>query len=186
MVILKSYHPKYPKLLLLILSIILAYILIKNPVVYDFLSNLNTLSYIGIFIAGMLFAFGFTAAFAVGFFIALNPSNIFIAGIIGGLGAVVSDLLIFNFIKISFADEFAKLQKTQTFKLFNKNSQKYLGKRIKNYLMLTFAGFLIASPLPDEIGVTLLSGLTKIKQSAIAILGFILNTLGIIIILYLF
>jgi hypothetical protein len=181
----KPFHPKYPKLLLLILSIILAYILIKNPVVYNFLSNLNTLSYLGVFIAGMLFAFGFTAAFALGFFIALQPSNILIAGIIGGLGALVSDLLIFNFIKLSFANEFAQLQKTKSFKLFDKNSKKFLGKKIKNYLMLTFAGFLIASPLPDEVGVTLLSGLTKIKQSAIAIIGFVLNTIGILIILYL-
>ena len=49
--------------------------------------------------------------------------------------------------------------------------------------MYAFVGILIASPLPDEIGVIMLAGLTKINFKILAIISFILNTLGILIIL---
>ena len=174
---------KYPKLFLLILFIILAYILFQNTKISSLISNLGSLSYLGVFIAGMLFAFGFSAPFAVGFFITLNPSNILLYGIIGGLGALTSDLLIFNFIKISFQDEFNKLKKEKAIKKFNQIIGTGFGGEVRKYLMYIFAGILIASPLPDEAGVTMLAGLTKIKQSVLAIIGFTLNTIGIIFLL---
>lgn len=177
------YRFKYPKIILLITFIALAYFIFKNPVVYGFLSNLRGLSYLGVLIAGMLFAFGFTAPFAVGFFIALNPSNIFIAGILGGLGALISDFLIFKFIKLSFEKEFRKLRNTKLIKETDYLFENVVGHKIKIYLMYVFAGFLIASPLPDEAGVTILAGLTKIKPEIFALLSIILNTTGIILIL---
>ena len=77
--------------------------------------KLRSSLYLGVFIAGLLFAFGFTAPFSMGFFISLNPANIWIAGIIGGLGALVSDLIIFHTIKFSFDDEFKRLRNFKTF-----------------------------------------------------------------------
>jgi hypothetical protein len=177
------YGFKYPKIVLLIFFIVFAYFIFRNPVVYDFLFHLEGLSYLGVFIAGMLLAFGFTAPFAVGFFIALNPSNIFIAGILGGLGALISDFLIFKFIKTSFEDEFKRLEKTKTFKELNYLFENAAGHKIKIYLMYVFAGFLIASPLPDEAGVVMLAGLTKIKPGIFALLSIILHTTVIILIL---
>lgn len=175
---------KYPKIILLILTIIIAYYLFKYPVVQSAVSGLGKWGYISVFIAGMLFAFGFSAPFAVGFFITLNPSNLWFTGIIAGLGALTSDLIIFNFIKVSFEDEFKKLQGTQTLRQIRKYlGQKGLGRKIRKYFIAVTAGFLIASPLPDEAGVIMLAGLTKINQFALAILSFTLNTLGIIFIL---
>jgi len=49
--------------MLLVLAIILAYILFRNPFIQSYISHLGALSYLGIFIAGILFAFGFTAPF---------------------------------------------------------------------------------------------------------------------------
>jgi len=48
---------------------------------------------------------------------------------------------------------------------------------------LRYLGILIASPLPDEAGVIMLAGLTKIKSNVFAILSFSLNTAGILILL---
>jgi uncharacterized membrane protein YdjX (TVP38/TMEM64 family) len=45
------------------------------------------------------------------------------------------------------------------------------------------AGFFIASPLPDEIGVSLLAGFTRIEEKKFALVSFALNTLGIIVLL---
>jgi hypothetical protein len=62
--------------------------------------------------------------------------------------------------------------------------RKILDKKLRTYLMYIFAGGLIASPLPDEAGVILLAGLTKIKPRILAIIGFILNSLGIFALFY--
>jgi len=181
----RLFNFKYPKITLLILAIILAYFLFKNPIVKDFVAHLGTLGYISIFFAGMFFAFGFTAPFSVGFFISLNPSNIWIAGIIGGLGALVSDMIIFHTIKISFEEEFKRLRNSKSFVKLTNFIDRNINERIKIYLMYTFAGILIASPLPDEAGVTMLAGLTEINSRVLAQLSFVLNTLGITVLLML-
>ena len=179
----KLFKFKYPKIMLLLVMIILSYFIFKNPSISNYLSHLGGLGYLGIFIGGILFAFGFTAPFSVGLFISLNPSNIWIAGIIGGLGALISDLLIFKLIKFSFIDEFNRLRNTKTLKNIERLIQRSIGEKIKVYFMYALAGILIASPLPDEAGVIMLAGLTKINFKVLAIISFILNTLGIILIL---
>jgi len=171
--------------MLLILAIILAYIFFGNPSIQNYISHLGALSYAGIFIAGIFFAFGFTAPFSVGFFINLDPSNIWLAGIVGGLGALIADLIIFSTIKISFEDEFKRLRNSNTIVKITKLIEKSFTEKIKVYLMYAFAGILIASPLPDEAGVIMLAGLTKISAKSLALISFILNTLGIIILLML-
>lgn len=173
----------YPKITFLIILIFLAYYIFKNPIIHNFLSSLHGLSYLGIFLAGMLFAFGFTAPFAVGFFIVINPENIFLAGILGGFGALISDLIIFKFIRFSFTEEFKRLEHTKIIKKISNLIEHSLGHKLSAYLMYIFAGLIIASPLPDEAGVIILAGVTKIKPIIFAILSFILNSLGIMIIL---
>ncbi len=173
---------KYPKIALLILTIILAYFIFKNTQLASFITHLGTFRYFSIFLAGIFIAFGFTAPFAVGFFISYTPQNIWLAAIIGGLGAMVGDLIIFNFIRVSFKDEFDELKHTRIYKQINFFFSRALGK-IWIYLMYVFAGIIIVSPLPDEAGVTMLAGLTKIKQSVLAIVAFILHTIAILILL---
>lgn len=176
---------RYPKIMLLILAIILAYLLFRNPSVQDYVSHLGALSYVGIFIAGILFAFGFTAPFSVGFFINLDPSNIWLTGLVGGLGALMADLIIFSTIKFSFEGEFKRLRNSPTIVKIKKVIEQSFTEKIKVYLMYIFAGILIASPLPDEAGVIMLAGLTKISAKILALISFLLNTLGIIILLIL-
>lgn len=176
---------KYPKLTLLLLMIILAYFIFSNPEVKSYLSQNNDKPYLFSFIAGLMFSFGFTAPISVGLLITLNPSNIYLAAALGGLGALIADLFIFNLIKFSFLDEFKKLENEKTIKPIKNLIEKEVSHKIRNYLLYIFAGFVIASPLPDEIGITMLAGLTKIKQSIFSILSFLLNSLGILIILLL-
>src|SRR3972149_8164207 len=83
----KIFTPKYPKLALLGLTIIIAYYLFTQPEVSSRISGLENLSYLGIFIAGLFFTFGFSTPFSIGFFIVSQPQNIFLAAIIGGIGA---------------------------------------------------------------------------------------------------
>ena len=170
---------RYPKLFCLILIILASYFVFNNQIVIEIVSNLGDFGYLGVFIAGILFSFGFTAPISAGFFLVLQPRNLFLAAIIAGIGAMLGDLFIFKFIRLSFKDEFNKLKKEKISLKTNKIVKKIIDKKLRVYLMYILAGALMASPLPDEMGVILIAGLTKIDQRTLAILGFLLNTLGI-------
>ena len=92
-------------------------------------------------------------------------------------------MLIFHFIRFSFMDEFLRLERTKTFKGIAYLFDEVFHKKARMYLLYAFAGIVIASPLPDEMGVMMLAGLTKIKAGKLAIISFILNSLGILILL---
>ena len=173
----------YPKLAGFAATIILAYIIFSNPLVGSSISHLGKLSYFGTFIAGIFYTFGFSSPFSAGFFIDLNPSSILFTGIIGGIGALVGDMLIFKFVKISFKDEFKKLGNERIIKKTGKIIEKIFGEKAQKFILYSFAAILIAAPLPDEAGITMLAGLTKIKLSTITVISIIFNTIGILILL---
>jgi len=174
---------RYPKLFILLIAIIASYLIFSNSNISEVVKNLGTLNYLGIFLAGLLFSFGFTTPFAIGFFLTTSPENIFLAAIIGGFGALLSDFIIFRIIKVSFMDEFNSLEKTRPLKNIIDLVKHHIPTKIKIYLLYVFSGIIIASPLPDELGVTMLAGLTHIKNSVFIIISLICNTLGILIML---
>lgn len=180
----RFFKPKYPKILALIFFIVIAYLVFKNPVIQEYVANLGDLSYFGIFFAGVLFSFGFSSPLAAGFFIILNPDNILLASIVGGIGSMFGNLLIFKTIKVSFNDEFENLKNERIIKKFEEWIEKDFGTTLTHYLIYAAAGFMLASPLPDEFGMIMLAGLTRIKASVLAIISFILHTVGIMILLY--
>ena len=108
---------KYPKLLILLLSIIASYFLFRHAGISGFISGLDPGNYFSIFIAGILLSFGFSAAFGIGFFILMEPSSVLLAAAIGSLGSVLGDMLIFRIIKSSFVDEFKQLEKKKAIKI---------------------------------------------------------------------
>ena len=176
------FHFKYPKLILLVLSILSAYYLFRYHLSIDMVEILDSLGYLGIFCTGLFFSFGFTTPFAIGLFAAMQPQNIVLAALVGGSGALLADLLIFKMIKISFMDEFNQLENTSLFRKIHSILEKNLAKRLRIYILYALAGIIIASPLPDELGISLLAGLTTIKIGKLAIVSFMMNTLGIAII----
>ncbi len=130
-----------------------------------------------------MFSFGFSAPFSVGLFLTMPVQNIYLAAAIGGFGAMLADITIFKIIKFSFMDEFNKLKKERFFVRTEKLIDKRLSVKVKYYLLYFLAGFFIASPLPDEFGVGMLAGLTKIRANVLAIISFALNTAGIFVLL---
>jgi len=178
----KIFHFKYPKLVILILCIIAAYIIFTNKNVVQYIPLTST-GYLTVFIGGLLIAFGFSAPFGVGFLISSSPTSILLGALIAGIGATISDLIIFKFIKVSFTGEFKELEKTKTIQKIEKVIKKNKSILIKHYLLYVFAGILIATPLPDEVGVSMLASLTTINPKKLAIISFILHTIAIFLIL---
>lgn len=175
---------KYPKLILLIILIILAFLLFRHPLISNAILGLNNLNYLGFFIAGILLPFGFSAPFAIGFFIIAQPESFLLAILIGGTGAMCGDMLIFRIIKFSFMNEFGELEKTKVIRAIENIIKHNKHVLIRHYLLYVFAGILIATPLPDEIGVSMLAGLTTVNPKKLAIISFFLHSLAIFLILF--
>ncbi len=180
----KIFSFKYPKLLLLFTLIIVAYFIFSRPNISQWMKVFNNLGHFGTFISGILTAMGFTAPFGIGLLIKINPNSILIGALIAGIGATIADLFIFKIIKFSFTDEFKKLEKTKIIHEIETIAKKNKHILIKHYLLYIFAGIVIATPLPDEIGVSMLAGLTTIKPMKLAIIGFFLHSIAIFFILY--
>lgn len=140
---------------------------------------INGFGYIGAFITGILFVSVFTVAPAsvVLFFLAetLNP---LLVAVFAGAGAVVGDYLIFRFLRDRVFDELKPL--------FLNNGGNLLVKLFKTpyfaWFLPLFGAFIIASPFPDEVGIGLL-GASKLKNWQFLLLTFLLNTVGIFIVI---
>lgn len=180
---------KYPKLLLLFATFFVAYILFYGKTYPPFNNFILSMGYFGSFLAGMFFVYGFTAAPATSILLIIaQEQNILLAGLIAGLGALVGDLMIFKFVRyaFSFSDEIRELSHEDFYIYMSKKFHSINGKiphAISRHLAVVFAGFLIASPLPDEIGVSLLAFSHRISTKVFAILAYSLNTIGIFVIL---
>ena len=130
------------------------------------------------FIAGMFFTSVMTTAPAMAMLGTLSlHGNPALVALIGGLGAVCGDYLIFAFVRDRLGDDFAYLiKRTGTprfFKIFHRKSFRWV---------LPFAGgLIIASPLPDELGLAML-GLARMRTSRFIALSFVFNSIGILII----
>ena len=175
-----SYVNKYPKFLILFITFLIAYLLFNGRTNPKFHLFVVSLGFLGTFLTGILFTYGFTAAPATAIFLILaKEQNILLAGLIGGMGALLGDLLIFNFIRHSFRDEVRKISREKLMVYASHKTPSFL----KRYLLMVVAGFIIASPLPDEIGVTLLAASKSLSAKVFSVISYVLNTAGIFVIL---
>lgn len=176
---------KYPKLLLLLLTFVVAYIIFREWETLPFHDFLLTYWYAGALLGGLFFVYGFTAAPATVLLLFLGrENNLLLVGVIAGAGALVGDLLIFKFVRHSFADEIERIWQWKIWLWFEVITRR-APEGLRKYILLVFAGFIIASPLPDEIGVLLLATFNGISLGPFSILAFALNTIGIFLILML-
>lgn len=173
----KSWH--YKNLSIFTISILIAFGLSKCQNFHTFLINLGSFGYVGAFFAGFLFVSTFTVATGALILLILaeelSPIEI---GLIAGLGAVVGDLTIFKFIKDNLLEEVKPI-----FNHFGGNHFKHiLHTKYFSWTLPVIGAIIIASPLPDEIGVSLL-GIAKMKAYKFIILSYILNSIGIFLII---
>lgn len=172
----KDWH--YKNTALLILSLIVFFLFAEHPAIRNTIDLIGSFGYVGAFITGILFVSIFTVAPAVVvlYFLAdhLNP---LLVALFAGMGAVVGDYLIFRFLRDRVFDELTPL--------FLKNGGNILVKLFKTpyfgWLLPFLGAFIIASPFPDELGIGLL-GASKLKNWQFLILSFLLNSVGIFIV----
>ncbi len=172
------YH--YKNLTYLGTSLIIALVLFSTETFRNFLYTLGSYGYLGAFIGGIMFVSTFTVSIGtvILLFLAetLNPIEI---GLVAGLGAVLSDLTIFHYIRnkglISEIKHFFQFFGGD--KIFHLVHTKYF-----SWTLPVLGALIVASPLPDEFGVSLM-GISQMKTRNFILLSFILNTIGIFLIL---
>ncbi len=170
---------KYKNLRLFIISIVIAIILSRYESFHSFLLNLGNLGYLGAFIAGILFVSTFTVATGAVILLilaeALSPIEI---GLIAGLGAVAGDFIIFRFIKDNLAQE---LESIYNHIDGNHHFTKVLHSKYFSWTLPVVGAIIIASPFPDEIGVSLM-GISKMRTYQFLLISFVLNAIGIFLV----
>ena len=165
-------------LAIIMLSILIAIILAKTGALQDLITSTQEVRFIGSFIAGILFVSVFTAAPATVALGEIAQSNsIITVAIIGGLGALIGDLLIFRFVRDKVSRDFSYLVKiSRSERLFS-----IFKLKLFRWLIPFVGALIVASPFPDEVGLAML-GLSKTKTSVFIPLSFFLNFIGILII----
>jgi hypothetical protein len=166
-------------ILLVIGGGILAYYL-TNAGAIESIINLLGGNIVTIFVAGLFFTSVFTIAPAsVALASMATTVPIHTVAFWGALGALCGDLLLFYFIKDKFTNDLLGSLRPSLIKHFFKSL--HLG--FMKWLSPVLGAFIIASPLPDELGLTLM-GLSKMKTSILVPISFVMNGLGIYFIIW--
>ncbi len=160
------------------LSVGIAYYIIDSKIVHTIAASFGDLDNLGIFFAGMFFTSAFTTAPAIAVLAELAETNSLISVVFwGALGAVAGDYLIFRLVKDRVADDIRYMLKQSKFRRL----PHIFRTKLFHSLTPLVGALIIASPLPDELGLTLL-GLSKINDRSFFLLSFVMNALGILII----
>lgn len=173
----KGVKIKYPNITLFAGSIILAVILSKTGA-FESLEGLGKLGYLGTFLAGLLWPFTFAAPLAAASFFYLGQTiSVWLLVLIASAGALITDLLISRLFKGGIFTEFEEI-----WKMYEQNRKRRFTKAHKPHLInlfharpfhfiSLFTGIIILfSPLPDEIGLEMLS-YYKLSPAKLAVLS---------------
>ncbi|HEY4516704.1 MAG TPA: hypothetical protein VJG64_02055 [Candidatus Paceibacterota bacterium] len=166
----------YKNTSLLIVSLAVLFFVADTDVAHSLIRAIGSYGYWGASIAGVFSVSTFTVAPAlVILFHLAQEFNPVLVALCAGIGATISDLLIFRFLKDGVFEELKPLYR------------EYGGSHISTlfrtrhfaWLAPVVGALIIASPLPDEIGVALM-GLSRIKTWQFVGLSFALNAVGIL------
>jgi len=192
----KKYQWKYRNLILLALSFVFAYYMLKTSQIVSLIENLGNLGYPASFAAGMLFSYGITTAPAtVALFTLGKTINPFLIAALGAVGTVISDYIIFRIVRDRLLGEIKLLSK-EVRTLTKPVSHLFFWEDLRvriwhaisrskawNLIVPVIGGLIIASPLPDEIGVAIF-GAIKFEPKKFMIVAYLFNFIGILAVAY--
>lgn len=161
------------------ISLLLAIALEKTGLVEHLLTATPKLRLIGSFFAGVFFTSIFTTAPAiVALGLIAQAGSPLATAAIGALGSVVGDMLIFWVVRDKLSEHIMEhLKASEGWARF------MILIRTRSFRLASFfiGGLIIASPFPDELGISLM-GLSKMKASWFIPLSYAFNFLGILLI----
>lgn len=169
---------RYKNTTLLAISLTVLFFLADTAIAHALIKQIGSYGYIGAAITGVFFVSTFTIAPAlVVLFYLVQDFNPILIALYAGAGAVIGDLMIFRFLKDGVFGELRPL--------LSRFHGSYIAALFRTpyfaWIVPVVGAFIIASPFPDELGIGMM-GLSKIKWWQFAILAFILNSVGIFLV----
>lgn len=169
---------KYRNTALLIFSFVALYFVGDSKAVHHLIAYIGTFGYLGAFISGIFFVSTFTVLpSGVIIFHLAQDLNPLLVAVSAGAGAVVGDYIIFRFLRDNVFEELRPV--------FMKLGGNYVSRMIATpyftWLAPVIGAIIIASPFPDELGISLM-GISQLKNWQFLVVTYILNTLGIFVI----
>lgn len=159
------------------LSFFVAVYLVRNGAL-DALFSITEAAPLQSVVAGSFFTSVFTTAPAIAALAKLSQhAPLYIVATFGALGAVCGDLFLIRFTRSRLVDDLlhhAISNKTQ------RRLEKYRSGPI-GWMTLALGAFIIASPLPDELGLMLM-GFTVVRTLYLIPISFVMNFTGIVLI----
>ncbi|OGG59827.1 hypothetical protein A2765_04540 [Candidatus Kaiserbacteria bacterium RIFCSPHIGHO2_01_FULL_56_24] len=174
-------HKKYQRLfrdgLLVVMSVGLALILARSGLIEEWVQSV-THPLVATFVAGFFFTSLFTLAPASVALAAFGEfhSHIYVA-LIGAGGAVLGDLFLFVFVRDHVSDDIALIFSGRRFARL----RRLFRHPFLHWLMPLTGAIIIASPLPDELGLAMM-GLSRVPIAAFIPISYTMNFLGILLI----
>lgn len=169
----------YKHTTLAILAITLFIFLIDSVVLTGFLTFIERLGLLGGFVAGVLSVSFFTAAPALVLIIDLaTKHDPYLLALSVAIGSTFGDWIILKFYQEKIIEELQPLLR----RLRVSALVRLLRRRYTAWILFLIGVFVIATPLPDEAGLSLI-GITHFKRRYVIFICFLLNIVGILAII---
>lgn len=160
------------------ISITIAVGLIYTGTLHSLLTSTAESRILGSLIAGLFFTSVFTTAPAI---VALGDialtNSIFATALIGAIGSVIGDLILFRFVRDRLAQDLIEVIKAKRHRRLPAIFRNRMFRRFSMFL----GALIIASPLPDELGLMMM-GLPNMPLRYFIPISYSMNALGIAII----
>lgn len=165
---------EYKHATLAVLAIVLFILLLDSVVFTAIFTFLEDLGYVGGFIAGFLSVSFFTAAPAVVLMIDLATKvEPYWLALSIAVGSTIGDWL-----ALKFYDDKVFTELRPLFKKFRVPALvRVMRHRFTSWILFLMGAFIIATPIPDEVGLSLM-GISKFRKRYILFICFLLNTIG--------
>jgi hypothetical protein len=161
-------------LFIIAFSIIIAVILAKSNAITTLIDSTKEYEIIASFIAGIFYTSIFTVAPAATAITEIaNRSNPFLIAFIGGFGALLGDYIIFKYIRDNISGYISSIA-------HKIRRESILESKIFSFSFSLIGAVIVASPLPDEIGLALM-GITKMRTIYFITISYLLNFIGILV-----
>lgn len=155
-------------------SIIVAVILVKTDAITNLINSTEEYKIIGSFIAGIFYTSIFTVAPASAAVIEIaQKTNPLLIALVGGFGALLGDYMIFKYIKDNVSGYITSIARKI-------RHESILESKIFSFSFALIGAVIVASPLPDEIGLALM-GITKMRTIYFVPISYLLNSIGIFV-----
>lgn len=166
------------KAAIFIISLSLVWWLVKDGLLHTIVDSVLPIRFVAELMAGVFYASFLTSPLSIAMLAVLaERNNPILIALFGGLGAVLGDFIILKFFKAELSNEADTISRDLQLQKVN----NFLKKWRLEFLTPMLGAIIIASPLPDELGLVLL-GVSHLKYYQIALLSYILNTAGILLI----